>query len=388
MRTFSLLHADTLSLLPTMQEQFDMIFADPPYFLSNGGKTISNGKIVSVDKGEWDKGGTPEHIYEFNKQWLSACRPLLKDRGTIWVCGTYHNQDAVCRCLTELGYQILNIITWQKHNPPQSIYNRRFKFSSELIIWAAKSPRNGYFYNHELMKRLNGSKPMTDVWLIPAVSRWEKTCGYHPTQKPLHLLYRAILACTHEGDKILDPFAGSCTTGIAAHLLGRSFVGIDQDANYLSIGQKRFDELSKSDRRLQIFTKMTENLVEDMVLVNHSRAETREQMMRTGICYVRAGEAEGSLLTKPGFERVQYVLLHVNGDDGRLFRLNVKGHFRIWTRETLEAHGFHPEHAKYYAVFLFDQEQPYDYPEHPNLHEGEYTCIPKLRQLCDFMGLR
>ena len=210
-----------MKLLPELEDNsINAIFADPPYFLSNGGISCQSGKVVCVDKGDWDKGGTPEYIYNFNKQWLSVCRDKLTDDGTIWISGTYHNIFAVANCLTELGYKILNVITWQKSDPPPNLSCRYFNFSTEYILWARKHEKKPHKFNYEVMKRLNGDKQMTDVWRIPAVGKWEKTCGKHPTQKPLRLLYRIILACTNEGDTILDPFAGSCTTGIAANLLG------------------------------------------------------------------------------------------------------------------------------------------------------------------------
>ena len=218
----------------------DAIFADPPYFLSNGGISVQSGKQVCVDKGDWDKGGTPEYIYEFNRNWLSLCRSKLKDDGTIWISGTHHNIHVVMRCLQELGYKVLNTITWQKTDPPPNLSCKYFNFSTELIIWARKHEKKTHKFNYETMKQLNGGTQMTDVWRIPAVGKWEKNQGKHPTQKTLRLLYRIILASTNEGDTILDPFSGSGTTGIAANLLGRKYIGIEQD--------KKFCELSLSRR--------------------------------------------------------------------------------------------------------------------------------------------
>lgn len=145
--------------------------------------------------------------------------------------------------LTELGFKILNVITWAKTNPPPNISCRYFTFSTEFIIWARKSPKVPHYYNYELMKQINGNKQMTDVWHLPAIARWEKSCGKHPTQKPLSVLSRIIMAGTQKGDWILDPFAGSSTTGISANLLGRRYLGIDKEAEYM--------ELSKA-RRLEI----------------------------------------------------------------------------------------------------------------------------------------
>ena len=224
-----------------------MIFADPPYFLSNGGISYQAGKVVCVDKGNWDKGGTFESILNFNRDWLSLCREKLKENGSIWISGTYHNIFAIAQALNELGYKILNVVTWEKTNPPPNISCRFFKYSTEFIIWARKSPKVAHKFNYELMKAINQNQQMTDVWRLPAISRWEKTCGKHPTQKPLSLLSRIILASTEENDWILDPFAGSSTTGIAATLCGRRYLGIEQELEFSELGKKRRQELENPD---------------------------------------------------------------------------------------------------------------------------------------------
>lgn len=238
-RSFTLLQGNTLELLSQFEFKFDMIFADPPYFLSNGGISVQSGEIVCVDKGEWDKGGDSAYIDSFNEAWLSLCKGKLKENGTIWISGTYHNIFSVADQLTKLGFKILNVITWAKTNPPPNISCRYFTFSSEFIIWARKSAKVPHFYNYQLMKQINGGKQMTDVWTLPAIARWEKSCGKHPTQKPLSLLSRIIMASTREGAWILDPFTGSSTTGIAACLLNRRFLGIDSEKEYLELSKKR-----------------------------------------------------------------------------------------------------------------------------------------------------
>ena len=243
-RDFTIVHGDCFDVLPQFDFKFDMIFADPPYFLSNGGISYHAGKVVCVDKGEWDKGGSPESIMEFNRKWLSLCREKLKDNGTIWISGTHHNIFSIANVLTELGYKILNVITWAKTNPPPNISCRFFTYSTEFIIWARKCPKVPHKYNYELMKAINDGKQMTDVWRLPAIGRWEKSCGKHPTQKPLSLLTRIILASTDEHDWILDPFAGSSTTGIAASLCGRRFLGVEQEQKFVSLGKARREELN------------------------------------------------------------------------------------------------------------------------------------------------
>lgn len=242
-RDFTIVNGDCFDVLPQFDFKFDMIFADPPYFLSNGGISYQAGKVVCVDKGEWDKGGSPESIMEFNRKWLSLCREKLKDNGTIWISGTHHNIFSIANALTELDYKILNVITWAKTNPPPNISCRFFTYSTEFIIWARKSPRVPHKYNYRLMKAINNGKQMTDVWRLPAIGRWEKSCGKHPTQKPLPLLARIILASTDKYDWILDPFAGSSTTGIAASLCSRRFLGIEKELEFSNLSFRRRKEL-------------------------------------------------------------------------------------------------------------------------------------------------
>ena len=248
-RDFTLLEGDCTKLLPLFNFKFDMIFADPPYFLSNDGIIDQSGKIVSVNKGEWDKGETAEAVNAFNLQWISLCRDKLKDNGTIWISGTYHNIFSVANALQQLGFRILNVITWAKTNPPPNISCRFFTYSTEFVIWARKYKAKPHYYNYELMKLINGGKQMTDVWQLPAIARWEKSCGKHPTQKPLSLLVRILLASTEPNSWILDPFAGSSTTGIAATLTGRRFLGIEQDSGFLALSKARREEINDNNLR-------------------------------------------------------------------------------------------------------------------------------------------
>ncbi len=257
-RDFTIVNGDSFDVLPQFDFKFDMIFADPPYFLSNGGISYQAGKVVCVDKGDWDKGGSRESIMEFNRKWLSLCREKLKDNGTIWISGTHHNIFSIANILTELGYRILNVITWAKTNPPPNISCRFFTYSTEFVIWARKHPKVPHKYNYELMKAINDGKQMTDVWRIPSIGRWEKSCGKHPTQKPLALLTRLILASTDVNDWILDPFAGSSTTGIAASLCGRKFLGIEREMNYASLSKARRDEINQNDIRQAYIGKLSD----------------------------------------------------------------------------------------------------------------------------------
>ncbi len=255
-RDFTLLEGDCIALLAQFNFKFDMIFADPPYFLSNGGISIQSGKIVCVDKGAWDKGTAVDSVNEFNLKWLSLCREKLKDNGTIWISGTYHNIFSVANALQQLGFRILNVITWAKTNPPPNISCRFFTYSTEFVIWARKKQKTPHCYNYGLMKSINNGKQMTDVWHLPAIARWEKSCGKHPTQKPLSLLSRIILASTNPNAWILDPFAGSSTTGIAASLLGRRFLGIEREKEYLELSKHRREEIENAKLRMEYFKKI------------------------------------------------------------------------------------------------------------------------------------
>lgn len=263
-RDFTLLKGDCFELLPQFDFKFDMIFADPPYFLSNDGISVQSGKIVSVNKGDWDKGGTPEYIYDFNLKWLSLCRDKLKENGTVWISGTYHNIFSVANALTELGYKILNVVTWVKTNPPPNISCRYFTYSTEFIIWARKSQKKPHQFNYELMKKLNDNKQMTDVWRLPAIAPWEKSCGKHPTQKPLALLTRIILASTNPKSWILDPFSGSGTTGIAANLVGRRYLGIELQTDFAEMSKMRREEIETSQKYNEYRNKIKDIAIADI----------------------------------------------------------------------------------------------------------------------------
>lgn len=242
-QSFNLLQGDCIELMGLFDFKFNMIFADPPYFLSNGGISCQSGKIVSVDKGHWDKSQGKQEDNLFNYAWVKACRDKLTDDGSIWVSGTYHNIFSIANCLTDLGFKILNVVTWAKTNPPPNISCRYFTHSTEFIIWARKSKNIPHYFNYQLMKEMNGGKQMTDVWHLPAIAPWEKSCTKHPTQKPLALLARIVLATTKPTDWILDPFAGSSTTGIAANLFGRRYMGIEQELPFLEISKARREEI-------------------------------------------------------------------------------------------------------------------------------------------------
>ncbi len=221
----------------------DLIFADPPYFLSSGGVSCHSGKQVSVNKADWDKSITIEEKIKFSKKWISECRRVLKDNGTIWISGTLHNIYSIGVALEKTGFSIINNITWQKPNPAPNLACRCFTNSTETILWARKQltpkKKGKHYFNYSLMKEINGNKQMKDVWTINLPRKEEKKHGKHPTQKPVDLLLRILEASTKENDLVLDPFCGSSTTGVACKILKRRYIGIDNKKEYLDISIKR-----------------------------------------------------------------------------------------------------------------------------------------------------
>jgi site-specific DNA-methyltransferase (adenine-specific) len=267
---YRLYQGDSLALLEQFDSQtFDMVFADPPYFLSNGGFTCKGGKRAAVNKGGWDVSRGVEEDHAFTTAWLKACQRVLKPTGTLWVSGTQHVIFSVGFAMQKLGFKLLNTVTWYKPNASPNLSCRYFTHSTELLIWA--SPKSGgklqHTFNYQRMKAENGGKQMRDVWALPrtgeeelgadeagrvwsmiAPRREEKAHGSHPTQKPVSLLERVIEASTPEDALVLDPFNGSGTTGVAALKLGRRYVGIDLDEKYLALSKKRLDDAARAAR--------------------------------------------------------------------------------------------------------------------------------------------
>ncbi len=252
---FVLYQGDALELLKQLPENsIDMVFADPPYNLSNGGFTVHAGRMVSVNKGEWDKSNGFEKDYDFHYKWMEACKRVLKPGGTLWVSGTYHSIYQCGHALQANGYHILNDISWFKPNASPNLSCRFFTASHETLIWARKDKKAKHAFNYELMK--NGNWPednlkkpnlqMRSVWSMGTPKPEEKKFGKHPTQKPLDLLKRIVLASTNKGDIILDPFTGSSTTGLASVMNGRKFIGIDREVEYLELSKKRFKDIKLS----------------------------------------------------------------------------------------------------------------------------------------------
>ncbi|MBI5047502.1 MAG: site-specific DNA-methyltransferase [Deltaproteobacteria bacterium] len=258
-QSVKLLKGDCIEILNQARENsVDMIFADPPYFLSNGGITCHAGKMVSVNKGKWDKSKGVEKNHKFTLEWLKACQRVLKPNGTIWVSGTTHIIYSIGFAMQELGYKILNDIIWYKRNAPPNLSCRYFTHSTEIVLWAAKNQKSKHYFDYQLMRKMNQGKQMRNVWEISAPLSEEKRFGKHPTQKPTELLSRIILASTKEGDLVLDPFCGSSTTGVVAILRNRKYVGIDLEEEYLKLSVKRIEEaIAKKETKLFVDEKVS-----------------------------------------------------------------------------------------------------------------------------------
>ncbi|MDR1459132.1 MAG: site-specific DNA-methyltransferase [Bacteroidales bacterium] len=249
----ALYNNDCLEMMAILPDNYvDMIFADPPYNLSNGGITCQAGKMVSVNKGRWDKSEGFDKDLEFHEKWISECRRILKPSGTIWISGTNHSIYQCGYILQKLEFYILNDISWFKPNAAPNLACTTFAHSHETLLWAKKDRKAKHIFNYEKMK--NGifredkmkvpDKQMRSVWSIPTPSPDEKVFGKHPTQKPLALLRRIVISSTNDNALILDPFNGGGTTGVAAKLIGnRKYIGIDIEKEYLDLTIKKLKNL-------------------------------------------------------------------------------------------------------------------------------------------------
>ncbi|MFX0145262.1 MAG: DNA-methyltransferase [Candidatus Hodarchaeota archaeon] len=253
---FILYHGNALEILEQFDiNKFDLIYVDPPYFLSNDGITCSSGKMVSVNKGDWDKSKGFEEDVNFIDTWLKACKKVLKENGTIWISGTLHNIYKVGYLLEKNEFDIINSIVWYKPNAPPNLSCKYFTHSHEIVLWARNSKKSQHSFNYEKMKMWNNpkdklknkDKQMRSVWSIPLIPKEEKEFGKHPTQKPLELLNRIISASSNEEDSVLDPFVGSGTTGIVCSILNRKFIGIDSNKEYLELAINRYRDKNKKN---------------------------------------------------------------------------------------------------------------------------------------------
>jgi site-specific DNA-methyltransferase (adenine-specific) len=232
--------ADCLELMRLMPpESVDVVFADPPYRLSRGGVSVRSGRLVLVDKGGWDRSMGLKKDHEFNVRWLRAARRVLKPDGTLWVSGTHHIIFSLGFALQRLGFKVINSLVWEKPDPPPNALHTAFTHAHETLIWASKGKDARHTFNYDLINSCDPGAQMSSVWRIPAVPRREKLHGYHPTQKPLRLVRRALLASTLEGDLVFDPFSGSGSTAVAAKELDRFFVGAEMEREYAELAERR-----------------------------------------------------------------------------------------------------------------------------------------------------
>jgi len=236
----SILHGDCIALMNSLPAgSVDMVFADPPYNLQLGGELLrpDNSRVDGVDE-EWDRFTDFAAYDAFTREWLAAARRVLKDDGTLWVIGSYHNIFRVGSILQDLRFWMLNDIVWRKANPMPNFRGTRFTNAHETLIWCAKSAESRYTFNYEVMKGLNDDLQMRSDWVLPLCTGSErlKSRGRkaHPTQKPESLLYRVLMAATKPGDVVLDPFFGTGTTGAVAKKLHRHFIGLERDPSYAS----------------------------------------------------------------------------------------------------------------------------------------------------------
>lgn len=254
---WALVQADCLEALERLPPRsVDLVFADPPYHLSNGGTTCQSGRRVRVDKGAWDASRGVAEDHAFHRAWLAACRRVLKPSGTIWVSGTQHVIFSVGYAVQALGFHLLNTVTWYKPNAAPNLACRMFTHSTEILLWASpmRSRPLAHRFDYREMKARNGGKQMRDlweiaerpepgggqvIWSLPAPGPREKAHGRHPTQKPLALLERVLAASAAPGDLVLDPFAGSGTTGVAALAAGCRFLGLERDPGYARLAARR-----------------------------------------------------------------------------------------------------------------------------------------------------
>lgn len=244
---FCLFKGDSFRLIKgILDKSVDLIFIDPPYFLSNGGVTVRSGKMTTVNKAYWDENMSQKKKLKYYEKILAESYRILKPDGTIWISGTFHNIYYVGVALENIGYKIINNVTWRKLNPPPNITRKAFTHSTETLIWAKKKESKKYTFNYEYMKSINNNKQMKDVWDFPLTKKSEKTNGYFPTQKPIDLLNRVILASSNPNDLVLDFFNGSGTTGISCILNNRRYIGIDRDKEYLDLSIKRYKSLKET----------------------------------------------------------------------------------------------------------------------------------------------
>lgn len=284
----------------------DLIFADPPYNLQLSGDLHrpNNTRVDGVDN-DWDKFDNLQSYDQFTRDWLNAARRILKDDGAIWVIGSYHNIFRLGTSLQDLGFWILNDVIWNKTNPMPNFRGTRFTNAHETLIWASKSQDSKYCFNYETMKALNEDLQMRSDWTLPICSGQERLKGddgkkAHPTQKPESLLHRVLMATTNMGDLVLDPFFGTGTTGAVAKKLGRHFIGIEQEQDYIDHAKKRIDALDfNNDATLiQPINKRTQPRIPFGSLIENGLLEPGTVLFNNSRRYTARVRADGNLIAR------------------------------------------------------------------------------------------
>ena len=242
-KSFKIYNSDSFEILSKIEsDSIDCVITDPPYFLSNDGITCKSGKMVSVNKGDWDKSDGFSDVYDFNFNWIKECYRILKNGGTMWISGTFHNIYIIGSIIQSIeDFKILNNITWVKKSPPPNLSCRFFTHSTETILWIRKGLKSKHYFDYDLMKKQNQNKQMKDVWIIGRPKKEECLFGKHPTQKPEEIIERMVLSSTKENDTILDMFCGSGTTGVVTIRNKRKFIGIEKDRKYFEIMKSRLN---------------------------------------------------------------------------------------------------------------------------------------------------
>lgn len=295
--------ADVMRCLP--EKSVDMIFADPPYNLQLGGELHrpNNSRVDGVDA-QWDKFDSLAAYDSFSREWLKAARRVLKDSGTIWVIGSYHNIFRVGAALQDLDFWVLNDLIWVKTNPMPNFRGTRFTNAHETLIWCARDKDAKYIFNYDAMKSLNDDLQMRSDWLIPLCTGGERLKGAdgakaHPTQKPEALLHRVILASTQPGDVILDPFFGTGTTGAVARKLGRNFIGIEREASYRAVAQARLDAIPETPDPdlMDTPSKRREPRIPFGRLVEHGMLRPGDLLFGPGRRWTAKVRADGSIIS-------------------------------------------------------------------------------------------
>ena len=293
---------DRMNDLP--DESVDLVFADPPYNLQLGGDLHrpDNSKVNAVDD-EWDKFKNFDHYDTFTKNWLNEARRVLKPHGSIWVIGSYHNIFRVGASLQDLGFWILNDIIWRKSNPMPNFKGKRFTNAHETLIWAAKSDRSKCTFNYDALKELNDGIQMRSDWLFPICTGTERLKNadgtkVHPTQKPESILHRIIVASTKLEDLVLDPFFGSGTTGVVAKKLGRSYIGIEQEIDYINAAKDRIAQTKLLDKESIKITaaKRLEPRIPFGILIERGLLTPGEKLYSQNGRHVAKIRADGTLI--------------------------------------------------------------------------------------------